>query len=90
MIRGDYPIWVHLRSNRLIWRGTLKVQYFKDRKRKDLADWISSMFLVYLIGCLLVLADWPKLYRPCLTEILTVLTCRSVVVRFGRCSRYVI
>jgi hypothetical protein len=34
----------------MIWIGTLKVQYFKDRKRKDLADWIISMFLVYLIG----------------------------------------
>jgi hypothetical protein len=42
MIQEDLPIWVHLRSNRLIWRGTLKVQDFKDRKRKDLADWMST------------------------------------------------
>jgi hypothetical protein len=26
-----------------------------------------------MIGCLLVLADWLKLYWPCLTETLTVL-----------------
>jgi high-affinity nickel permease len=25
-------------------------QYFKYRKRKDLADWIISMFLIYPIG----------------------------------------
>jgi hypothetical protein len=37
-------------GNRLIKRGTLKVQYFKYRKRKDLADWIISMSLVYPIG----------------------------------------
>jgi hypothetical protein len=28
----------------------VKVQYFKDRKRKDFAIWIISMFLVYPIG----------------------------------------
>jgi hypothetical protein len=29
-----------LGSNWLIWIGTLKVHGFKDRTRKDLADWI--------------------------------------------------
>jgi hypothetical protein len=46
----------------------LKVRCFKDRSRKDLADWIISMFLVCPIGCALALtladscasglADW--------------------------------
>jgi uncharacterized membrane protein YhdT len=30
--------------------GILKVQCYKDRSKEDLADWIISMFLVYLIG----------------------------------------
>jgi hypothetical protein len=28
----------------------LKVQYYKDRSREDLADWIISMSLGYLLG----------------------------------------
>jgi hypothetical protein len=38
--------------------GILRVQCFKDRSRQDLADWIISMFLVYLIGwCIGFLID---------------------------------
>jgi hypothetical protein len=50
MIQGDLPIWVHLGSYWLIWIGMLKVRCFKDRSRKELADWIISMTLVYLVG----------------------------------------
>jgi hypothetical protein len=38
MSRRDSPIWFHLRLKRLIEVGILKVQYFKDRTRKDFAD----------------------------------------------------
>jgi hypothetical protein len=34
----------------------LKVRCFKDRSRKDLADWIISIFLVCLLGWCIGLA----------------------------------